>query len=276
MINAVNLFDCTIREAGYQTGWFFDKSFLMDYYRFLESANYDYMELGFFHNPEADPGRGCTRYCGVCNDELNEIFRSAKNILKLSAMRDIQRPLAPLVKAENSVIDTVRILTRSKETKIDILAKQVEEVQELGYEVFINFTSAGYNTIEQNMSFAKLARKLGLKVVYFADTESVFTSKYIADTIENCRAEGIEAGIHLHNKNGTAEMLLDVAFAHQCQYTDSTLLGIGGKWHDGNIPTEYLMKHFNHNPGYELTRLKTNFINQLIKYHEHSAAIWAG
>ena len=88
-----------------------------------------------------------------------------------------------------------------------------------------------------------------------------------------CRAEGVEAGIHLHNKNGTAEELLDVAFAHKCRYTDSTLLGLGGKWYDGNIATEYLLKHFNYNPGYELTRLKTMLIQQLIKYHEHSAAV---
>ena len=36
---------------------------------------------------------------------------------------------------------------------------------------------------------------------------------------------------------------------------------------------EYLLKPFNYNPGYELTRLKTMLIQQLIKYHEHSAAV---
>ena len=54
MMDGITLFDCTVREAGYQTGWFFDETFLCDYYRFAEAAGFDYMELGFFHNPEAD------------------------------------------------------------------------------------------------------------------------------------------------------------------------------------------------------------------------------
>lgn len=120
MINGITLFDCTLREVGYQTGWYFDVSFMRAYYRFAESVGFDYLELGFFHNPEADPNRGVVRYCSVRNDELNDIFGATKNILKLSAMRDIQRPLVPLLPSSESVVDSVRILTRSKETDLDI------------------------------------------------------------------------------------------------------------------------------------------------------------
>jgi 4-hydroxy 2-oxovalerate aldolase len=274
MINGITLFDCTLREVGYQTGWFFDQSFMRSYYRFAESAGFDYLELGFFHNPEADPKRGALRYCSACNSELTDIFKATKNLLKLSAMRDIQRPLQPLLPASESVIDAVRILTRSKETDLDILARHVEEIKKLGYEVWINFTSAGHNTLETNKAFAVFAAKMGVPVIYFADTESVFTAKYVADAIDVCRSEGIEAGIHLHNKNGTAKSLLNVALAHGVKYADTTLLGLGGKWHDGNIATESLLEMFSCNPGYELTRLKTLLIQQLIQYHANSAAVW--
>lgn len=161
MIDNITLFDCTAREVGYQTGWFFDPAFLRDYYRFVEAAGYDYMELGFFHNPEADPGRGAIRYCGLCTEELNDIFGSTKNILKLSAMRDIQRPLAPVGPKADSVVDAVRILTRSKQTEPDVLCRHIEELQKLGYRIFINFTSAGRNTVEENTAFARLAKKMG-------------------------------------------------------------------------------------------------------------------
>lgn len=273
MINGITLFDCTIREVGYQTGWFFDTSFLRDYYRFIESCGYDYMELGFCHDPEADPGRGVTRYCNNCAAQLEEIFGQTKNILKLTAMRDIQRPLTKMIPKSETVLDAIRILTRSKETDLDILARHVDELHELGYTVFINFTSAGWNTRETNRKFAKFAKKHNVNVIYFADTESIFTPQYVADALEICREEGIEAGIHLHNKNGTAEALLDTAFEHHCIYTDTTLLGFGGKWYDGNIATEYLLKLFNHNAGYELTRLKTELVQNLIKYNSHCAAV---
>ena len=144
MIDGITLFDCTIREVGYQTGWFFDPAFLRDYYRFVEAAGYDYLELGFFHNPEADPGRGLTRYCGLRTEELNEVFAPTKNILKLSAMRDIQRPLAPVGPRSDGVIDAIRILTRSKQTDPDVLSRHVDELHNLGYEIFINFTSSGH------------------------------------------------------------------------------------------------------------------------------------
>ena len=114
---------------------------------------------------------------------------------------------------------------------------------------------------------------MGVPVIYFADTESIFTKKYVVNALEICRSEGVEAGIHLHNKNGTAEELLDVALDHKCIYTDSTLMGIGGKWYDGNIATEVIMKRFDYKPGYELTRLKTALIQQLIKYNAHCAAV---
>jgi 4-hydroxy 2-oxovalerate aldolase len=273
MLNGLTLFDCTIREVGYQTGWFFDPTFLREYYRFLEAAGFDYMEIGFFHDIDADPNRGLTRYCSVNAEAIKEIFLPTKNILKISAMRDIQRPLSPIGKRTNGVVDVIRILTRSQETDLDILAKHVDELRKNDYEIFINFTSAGRNTEKKNIEFAKFAKKHGIDVIYFADTESIFTSKYVADVIEMCRMEGVEAGIHLHNKNGTAEHLLDVALAHGCKYTDTTLLGLGGKWYDGNISTEYLLKHFNFHPGYELTRLKTELIHNLIKYNEYSAAV---
>lgn len=273
MKNNLTLFDCTLREIGYQTGWYFDSSFAKDVYKFAHGKGIDYIELGFFHNNEADPKRGDFRYCSEKNDAINKIFAPIKNWTKISSMRDIQRPLSKLVPQKDSVIDTIRIITRSHETDFNVLARQIEDVQENGYELFINFTSAGYNTIEKNIEFAKFSKKHGVDVVYFADTESVFTPDFVTNTIDVVKAEGIEVGMHLHDKNGTGEMLLDVALAKGCRYTDATLLGLGGKWHDGNISLESILKKVGVNGGYELTRLKTNLVQQLIKYAEHSTAI---
>ena len=273
MKNNLTLFDCTLREAGYQTGWHFDKNFAMDVYKFAHGKGIDYIELGFFHNSEADPERGVFRYSSEKNEEINKIFAPIKNWTKISSMRDIQRPLSPLVPKAQSVIDAIRIITRSHETDFDELARQVEDIQKNGYETFINFTSAGYNSIEKNIEFAQFSKKLGVDVIYFADTESIFTPDYVSNTIDAVRTEGIEVGMHLHDKNGTGEMLLDVALAKECKYTDATLLGLGGKWHDGNIPLESILRRVGINGGYELTRLKTNLVQQLIKYSKHSTAI---
>lgn len=272
MINNITLFDCTLRESGYQTGWFFDTKFVHDIYSFTLGKGIDYLELGFFHNQDADPNRGIYRYCSQKNEELNKVFGSIKGRTKLSSMRDIQRPLSELVPKNNSVIDAIRIINRSHENDFRILEKEINYIRDNGYEVFVNFTSAGYNTIEQNIEFAKFAKKIGLDSLYFADTESVFTKEYIINTIEICKSEGVEVGIHLHDKNGTAESLLEVAIENGCKYLDATLLGLGGKWHDGNLSIEHILRRFGLNGGHELNKLKTDLIQQLIKYHKHSTA----
>lgn len=272
MINNIKIFDCTLRETGYQTGWYFSKEFAQAVYKFALGKGIDYVELGFFHNEEADPGKGDFRYCSLRNDSLTQIFKNIKNVTKLSAMRDIQRPLSPLLPKRDSVIDTIRILTRSHETEFDLLGPYIEEALNLGYEVFVNFTSAGYNTIEKNQEFARFIKGMGVNSVEFADTESVMTKEYVINTIKVCHEEGLKVGVHLHDKNGTADMLADVAIANGADYMDVTHLGLGGKWRDGNLTMEYLLRKLEVNAGYEATIIKNELIEQLIKYKEFSVA----
>ena len=273
MMTRPKVFDCTLREVGYQTGWFFDVNFCRELYSFAQGKGINYIELGFFHDPNHDKDRGLFRCCSENQEEIKEIFGQAKNRVKISAMRDIQRPMTPLADCDKGVVDTIRILTRSHETDLDKLKYQVEDVRNHGYEVFINFTSAGYNSAEQNKTFADFAASNNVPVVYFADTESVMTEEYIMETIKICREFGLQAGIHLHDKNGMAEQLAEVALRNNVDYTDFTLLGLGGKGKDGNLSTEYYLQKKGITGGYELTQLKNALIAQIIKYHEHSAAV---
>jgi 4-hydroxy 2-oxovalerate aldolase len=272
MIANIKIFDCTLREVGYQTGWYFDKKAVRNIYRFAEARNIDYLELGFFHNTEADPNRGCFRYCSAENDKVKELLSYVKNRTKLSAMRDIQRPLSDILPKSESIVDTVRILTRSHETDKKILANHVEELQRLGYEVYINFTSAGNNSKELNTMFAKTAKELGISMIYFADTESIMTPEYIKQAIEICNETDIKIGLHLHDKNGTAEELAELAIACGVHGLDVTHFGLGGKWRDGNLTMEYLLKKFRISSGYENTVIRNELISQLIKYATNSAA----
>lgn len=273
MIGGLTVFDCSMREIGYQTGWNFTEKTAKDIYNFAQTKGIDYVELGFFHNEEADPNRGIYRYCSTKNDAIAEVFSATKNITKLSAMRDIQRPLSPLLPAKDSIIDTVRLLTRSPETDLDILDRFATEAMELGYEVFLNFTSAGRNPIELNIKFAEFAKAKGVHAIEFADTESVMTPDYVRDTIRECHKVGVRMGCHFHDRNGTAEELADLAIAEGADYMDVTHIGLGGKWRDGNLTMEYLLRKLHVNGGYEATIIKNEIIEDLIKYHEFTAAV---
>ena len=272
MMTRPKVFDCTLREVGYQTGWFFDTGFCRDLYTFAQGKGINYIELGFFHDPNHDKDRGLFRYCSERKTEIADVFKNIKNRVKISAMLDLQRPMTPLVKRDGGVVDAIRILTRSHETDLSVLKAKVEEIRERGYEVFINFTSAGYNTNEMNAQFADFAAANNVSVIYFADTESVMTEQYVVDAIKLCHGKGLQVGIHVHDKNGTAEQLTETAIMTGVDYIDFTLLGLGGKWRDGNLSTEYYLHKKGVVGGYELTHLKNLMIEQLIKHHQHSAA----
>ena len=268
----ITIFDCTLREVGYQTGWFFDPKFCRDLYTFDQGKGVDYLELGFFHSPEHDPGRGLFRYCSEKNKEISKIFSHLKNRVKISAMRDIQRPLWPLNHVGEGEVDAIRILTRSHETDLKILKQQADEIRSLEYELFINFTSAGYNNMELNEQFAEFAVGEGINMIYFADTESVMTPSYVANIIEICHNKSLKVGLHFHDKNGTGEELFRSALESGVDGSDFTLMGLGGKWLDGNLSIETYLHTFGYNGGYELTHLKNELIKQLIEFNKHSAA----
>ena len=98
------------------------------------------------------------------------------------------------------------------------------------------------------------------------------TPEYVKNTIDICKEAGIDCGIHFHDKKGMADELADLALSLQVSYMDVTHLGLGGKWRDGNLTMEYLLRKLCHNPGYEATVIKNELIEQLIKYHEFTAA----
>ena len=67
--------------------------------------------------------------------------------------------------------------------------------------------------------------------------------------------------------------LAEIAIEEGADYMDVTHLGLGGKWRDGNLTMEYLLRRFGANPGYEATVIKNELIEQIIKYHKFTAAV---
>jgi len=275
MIENISLVDCTIRESGYQTGWHFDKRFVASWYQFLLSQGVDYMELGFYHSPDSDPGKGIYRYCGQENQKITDVFYKIKSRTKISSMLDLQRPIGELVPADESIIDCIRIINRSHENNFSILESKINELRDLGYEVCINFTSAGFNSRKLNLDFLEFSKNVDILRVYFADTESVFTRDYVTNLIEDCDTADIKNyGLHLHDKKGMASDLMDLGYRLGCRNFDATLLGFGGKWHDWNLDIANVLEYFKSfvDP-MEFNNLKRDLVQQIIKYKEFDTTV---
>jgi 4-hydroxy 2-oxovalerate aldolase len=275
VISDMKLVDCTIREAGYQTGWFFDKKFVCDWYRLLVGARVDYMELGFFHDEKSDPGKGIYRYGAQKNNQLLEELSYVKTTTKFSSMLDLQRPLSDILPQKDTLFDMVRIINRSHENDNEVLGPKVEELQAKGYKVSINYTSAGNNSRELNRSFLEFSKSLGVEAVYFADTESLFDNNFVESLIEDCNDLGVNNyGLHFHDKRGLAGELMEVAFRQGCRRFDATLMGFGGKWQDWNLAIESVFKRFHVDiDPVEFNNARRDLVRQLIKYNEFDTTI---
>ena len=275
MLEDINVVDCTIREAGYQTGWYFDNKFVANWYQFLLSQKIDYMELGFFHSTDHDPGKGIYRYCGLENEKISRVFSKIKSRTKISAMLDLQRPIGEIIPKNESIIDCIRVINRSHENDFSILEKKVKELKSLGYEVCVNFTSAGFNNRDQNRDFLRFSKDNDLSVINFADTESVFTRSYVEELNDDCNVESVSNyGLHLHDKKGMAKELMDLGYQLGCRRFDTTLMGFGGKWHDWNLNISDMLDYFRVKvEPVEFNNLKRDLVQQVIKYKEFDTTI---
>jgi hypothetical protein len=66
--------------------------------------------------------------------------------------------------------------------------------------------------------------------------------------------------------------LADIAIEEGADYMDVTHIGLGGKWRDGNLTMEYLLRKLGVNGGYEATMVKNEIIEDLIKSNKFTAA----
>ena len=53
---------------------------------------------------------------------------------------------------------------------------------------------------------------------------------------------------------------------------DVTHVGLGGKWRDGNVTMEYLLRKLEISGGYEATMIRNELIENLIEFYPYSAA----
>lgn len=275
MLENISLVDCTIREAGYQTGWHFDNKFVANWYQFLLSQKVDYMELGFFHSMDHDQNKGIYRYCGQKNEEITAVFSKIKSRTKISSMLDLQRPIGEVLPADESIVDCIRIINRSHENDFSILESKVNELSNLGYDVCVNFTSSGFNTRKLNREFLNFSKNNPVSVVNFADTESVFTREFVINLIDDCNTEDVKNyGLHLHDKKGMAEELMDLGYRNGCRYFDATLLGFGGKWHDWNLNISDVFDYFKVDTNaVDFNNMKRDLVQQIITYKEFDTTI---
>mgnify|MGYP001161442334 CR=1 FL=1 len=267
-----NILDCTLRDGGYYTNWFFDKDLVNNYLHSTSKAKIKFIELGFrFKDSHSHLGPYAFS---------NDSYLSKLNLQK-------NQTYAVMINGSEYLYDTKSLINKKFDKKINspislirvainidkaIEAKPIVTIlKNLGYSVALNLMQPQ----DKNSIFLKdLSNHLYnwkiIDLLYFADSLGCLNTtdiKFIVDAFSNNWKN--KFGIHAHNNRSLALINTLEAINNEVYWCDSTICGMGRG--AGNLETEILiteLKNLNKHPGSSFMlknildsfeKLKTNY-----------------
>lgn len=261
----VELLDCTIRDGGYLNNWSFSEEEVLDCYKAVTEAGYEYFEIGFRTNEKSLPDKG--KWCYSKDDDIDNICQKYKGC-KIVVMAKIGTvSITDFVERNESNISMVRVLLarstlendgcqKSYYNRVDIVKAKTfcEELLNYGYDVCMNFGCADIINDDEIEIIASEFHNVQIKALYLADTYGGFNSTNLPVQLHKFFAEfkkygsNIAFGFHCHNNNENASSKVSTAIYHGCTMIDSCIGGLGRG--AGNLKSEQLMSILHSNSEY--------------------------
>ena len=243
------LLDCTLRDGGYYNAWDFPPSVVSRYLDAMAANGINYVEVGLrslkndkFLGPYAFSRE---TFLKSLNTPKSIKLAAMLNISELEAAGGVSAGLSQLfpVKADESMLSMVRLATHGQEIEIGLAA--ANWLHENGYEVGFNIMQASEFSITEMSTFAAMASKHPIDVLYFADSLGALRpqdTKNIAISMQQ-NWHG-PMGVHMHNNCGLALQNSVAAMNVGITYIDATVTGMGRG--PGNVPTEDILVELSH------------------------------
>ena len=253
----ISLLDCTIRDGGYLNNWGFSDEEVLDCYKAVTEAGYEYFEIGFRTNKDSLPNKG--KWCYSTEDNINSIFKKY-NGCKIVVMAKIGTvTIDDFIKKKDSNVTMVRVLlARSTQengkqksyynySDIIIAKNFCQQLINYGYEVCMNFGCGDIINDSEIKIIAAEFHNIRLKALYLADTYGGFNTHNVPIQLHKFYTEfnkynsNISFGFHCHNNNEDALNKTTNAIYHGCTIVDSCIGGLGRG--AGNLKSEQLMSY---------------------------------
>ena len=196
----VKILDCTTRDGGHSTNWFFEKTFVDNLISNLNKEKIEYYEIGYrnFYDKE---NKGNFFYC---TPTFLKEYYTKKNKLKMGIMVDTSRyNEADFPEVQNDYVDFIRIATHPDKIKKTL-------------EIAFNLYNKGYKILVQLMEIPNVAEE-HYKILREWKHKDILESLYIADSYSTVRPEDLKKyfnklnsigfehiSFHAHNKHGHA------------------------------------------------------------------------
>ena len=237
----IKVLDCTLRDGGYYSNWFFDKDVVSSYLETMSTSNIDYVEVGFrmpttsSFGPFARSEESFLEKLQLPDGPIYGVMINAEDYIEDSKNK-IKKYFS---RADESLISFVRIavIFDDAEKTQDIAGS----LKKLGYKVAINLMqSHDKKKAEYKNISTKISAWDCVDVLYYADSLGNMNSPEITKAYQALRSgwKG-DLGIHTHNNKGLALNNTIQALNSGVKFCDSTILGMGRG--AGNAQTENLL-----------------------------------
>lgn len=251
------LLDCTIRDGGYLNNWEFTDEEILDCYKAVSEAGYEYFEIGFRSNKNLLKNKG--KWCYSTDDDINNIYEKY-NGCKIAVMAKIgTMSINDFIKKDKSNITMIRVLLartteqngtqKSYYNKEDVRKAKIfcNQLIDYGYEVCINFGCGDIINEDEIKIIASEFYNMKIKALYLADTYGGFNNYNLVNQLHKFYYEfnkynsNISFGFHCHDNNEDALDKTKKAIFHGCTIIDSCIGGLGRG--AGNLKSEQLMSY---------------------------------
>ena len=235
----IKLLDCTLRDGGYITNWFFGRENIIRIAEDLTKANFDLIEVGYLNKDVNDKDKSIFQTI----EAASEVIPGDRKKAEFLAMADVDQFLPEnVMDYKPGYIDGIRVVFYKHQ--IEKAMKMCKRVAEAGYKLFVQpMVTIDYTEIE----YARLIDDIvelkpsGVSIVDSFGYMNRSELKYYFDILDSRLEENCMIGFHSHNNMQLSVLNAESLFEYDTKRTiivDASLYGMGRG--AGNLNTELI------------------------------------
>lgn len=244
MRDNIKLLDCTLRDGGYITDWYFGEDIIKRMICDLAAAGLDFVECGYLNRRPYEKGTAIFH----CIDQVKGFLPKNKSAAKMLVMADVTQFLPEdITPYDGTSVDGIRVVFYKHQIEEALVL--CEKVKDMGYELFvqpmvtIDYSLAEYQSLSRKISELE---PCGVAIVDSFGYMLKENFRQYFDILDAVLKPDVFIGFHSHNNMQlafvTAQDILEYE-TNRNLIIDCSLYGIGRG--AGNLNTELIANYYN-------------------------------
>lgn len=239
----INILDCTLRDGGYITKWYFENETIKDIIQSLQEANMDFIEVGYLNNAAGEDNS--TQFKNI--DAIIPFLPKKKDKMMIAMADVMQFKPEDLTPFDGKSIDGIRVVFYKHQIEEAFILG--EAIKQAGYKLFMQPMVTIDYTIEE---YERLACRLAKMQPYGVSIVDSFGYMMKEDfrtyfnLLDRDLPKDVLIGFHSHNNMNLAFITAQDVLEYNTDRTlmiDASLYGMGRG--AGNLQTELITNYYN-------------------------------